>query len=85
MHRSTLQVTRRYVHELGIVTTTCDAMPFFPLRFAILRGPGAGARHSEQHHPPPSSRSIKPTPARVRCLAGCHEFSAVGFKFAGRL
>jgi hypothetical protein len=34
---ATLQATRRYVHELGIVTTICDAMPFFLLRFAILR------------------------------------------------
>ena len=26
------------MHELGIVTTTCDAMPCCLLRFAILRG-----------------------------------------------
>ena len=86
-HRSTsslaataaiLQATRRYVHELGIVTTISDAMPaaYALCCFGWTR---AGARHSEQHHPPPSSRTIKPTPARLRCLAGCHEFSAVGF------
>ncbi len=53
-------------------------LPCALCQFARTR---AGGRHSEQHHPRPSSesRSIKPTPARLRCLAGCHEFSAVEF------